>query len=571
MSNSTPFVSDEPVAQSKVTQTGGQAIVQGLIAKGVKRGFCVPGESYSGILHALDQVKDEFDLVVCRHEGGASYMAQAYGRMTGKPGLCMVTRGPGACNALIGVSTAAQESTPMILIIGHVTTSTAGRFPFQEIDPQAVYGSVAKWVGVVERAEDIPHMIGRAMSISVSGRPGPVVLAVPDNVQFSEITASRILPTRRPEMAPAVASMNKIAALLSESKKPLVLLGGVGWDQAACDDLATFAAAWDLPVSTTFRRNDLIDFSHPCYIGSFNPGPHPELVTRARDCDLLLLIGGRLSELETGRYEHLCVPDEARTVIHAAALSDEFGETLQPDLAVVSDVAPFSAALSELPVPTGLAFTGQREALRSSFLAYNRPVDFGDKMNPGNSVEALQYVLPENTIICAGAGNYTHFVLRHHKFKVQGTLLAPLSAPMGYSVPAAVAAAMENPQQEVVAYVGDGCFLMNPQELVVAVKRHLKLTVVMFNNGIYGSIKMHQEMAVSGMNVAVMLDNPDFQAMTQSMGLKTRRLTQAEAIASAYQSLRKETQGPIFIELITDPDVINPQLTLAQIRENKRK
>ncbi|MDE0757682.1 MAG: thiamine pyrophosphate-binding protein [Pseudomonadales bacterium] len=571
MSNATHFVSDESAAQSKVTQTGGQAIARALMAKGVKRGFCVPGESYSGILHAFGQAKDEFDLVVCRHEGGASYMAQAYGRMTGKPGLCMVTRGPGACNALIGVSTAAQESTPMILIIGYVTTGTAGRFPFQGIDPQAVFGSVAKWVGVVERAEDIPHMIGRALSISTSGRPGPVVLAVPDNVQFTEIAVSRILPARRPGMAPSGACMDKVAVLLSESKKPLVLLGGTGWDQAACDDLATFAAAWDLPVSTTFRRNDLIDFNHPSYIGSFNPGPHPELVTRARDCDLLLLIGGRLSELETGRYEYLCAADEARTVIHAAALSDEFGETLQPDLAVVSDVAPFNAALAELPVAAGLPDAGQREALRSSFLAYTRPVDFGDKMNPGNGVKALQSVLPDKAIICVGAGNYTHFVLRHHKFEAQGTLLAPLSAPMGYSVPAAVAAAMENPQQEVVAYVGDGCFLMNPQELLVAAKRNLKLTVVMFNNGMYGSIKMHQEMAVSGMNVAVMLDNPDFQAMTQSMGLKTRQLTQAEAIAGAYQALRKETQGPIFIELITDPDVINPQLTLAQIRANKRK
>lgn len=571
MSKSSPLSTVDESVHPELTRTGGQAIVDALIANGITRGFCVPGESYSGILHAVDQVKDDFDLVVCRHEGGAAFMAQAYGRLTGIPGLCMVTRSPGACNALIGVSTAAQESTPMILIIGHVTSGTAGRFPFQEMDPQSLFGSVAKWVGVVERAEDIPHLIGRALSICTSGRPGPVVLAVPDDVQFTDIRAGRVSPVKRPVMEPSAKTMGEVAELLSRSKKPLALLGGTGWNQVACNDFASFASAWDLPVGTTFRRNDLIDFGHSSYIGSFGPGPHPNLVAQARDCDLLLLIGARLGEIETGGYAHLCDSDEDRTLIHGAALADEFGEMLQPDLAIVTDVAPFSAALAELPVVAGLAYAGQRQALRSSFLAYNKPVDFGGKLNPANAVQALQEVLPEKAIICGGAGNYTHFVLRHHRFGAQGTLLAPLSGPMGYSVPAGISAAMQYPEQEVVAYVGDGCFFMNPQELVVAAKRNLKLVVVMFNNGIYGSIKMHQELAVSGMSVAVSLDNPDFQLLTQAMGLKSSQVTKAEDVASAYKILRAQTDGPIFIELLTDPEVINPQSTLAQIRENRRK
>ena len=242
MSKSSPVSTVGEPVQAEITQTGGQAIVDALIANGITRGFCVPGESYSGILQAIDKAKNDFDLVVCRHEGGAAFMAQAYGRLTGIPGLCMVTRSPGACNALIGVSTAAQESTPMILIIGHVTSGTAGRFPFQEMDPKSLFGSVAKWVGVVERAADIPHLIGRALSISTSGRPGPVVLAVPDDVQFTDIRAGQVSPVKRPVMEPAVKSVAKVAELLSTSKKPLALLGGTGWSQAACNNFAKFAS-----------------------------------------------------------------------------------------------------------------------------------------------------------------------------------------------------------------------------------------------------------------------------------------------------------------------------------------
>ncbi len=562
---------DENGASDLQARTGGEVVADALLAWGVTRGFCVPGESYLGLLGALDRARNAFDLVVCRHEGSAAYMAEAYGRMTGRPGVCLVTRGPGASNALIGVATAAQESTPMVLIIGNVSTGSEGRFAFQEIDVKSVFGSVAKWVGVVQRPTDIPHMVGRALSVATSGRPGPVVLAVPDNVQFERVTAPAPVYRPRPAMVASAESVARVSELVSASERPLLLLGGNGWNGDACADIAAFARAHDLPVATTFRRNDLIGAENPSYVGSFGPGVHPAMVAYAAECDLLMLVGGRLGEIETGRYAYLSSPDAHRTFIHAAALSDEFGEVLEPDLAIVTDVAPLCSSLAALDPPAARPWADRRAALRSSFEAYREPVDFGDKPNPGRAVVALQGVLPDDAIVTMGAGNYTHFVLRHHRFQSRGTLYAPLSAPMGYSIPAAVSAALEHPDREVVAYVGDGCFFMNPQELTTAAARNLRLTVVMFNNGIYGSIRMHEELAEPGMAVATQLHNPDFQVLAKSLGIAARRVTEPADVAVAYEELRAEGKGPIFIELVTDPEVITPQMTIADIRNRGRK
>lgn len=549
------------------SEAGGQAIAGHLARAGISRGFCVPGESYLGLLAALDEQGDDFDLVVCRHEGGAAYMAEAYGRLTGKPGLCLVTRGPGACNAMIGVSTAWQESTPMILIIGHVSTGTAERFAFQEVDPRAMFSGISKWVGVVERAADIPHMITRAIRISVSGRPGPVVLAVPDDALLQDVPVQHGPKIERPARVPAPDDMERVAEMLGAAKSPLVVLGGNGWDRAACRDVTAFAARFDLPVTTTFRRNDLIDNRSNHYIGSFGPVPHPALIAQARQSDLIMLLGGRLSEIETGRYQFLCAPEPHRRFIHAAPLDDEFGEVLAPDLAMTTDVRPLAAALAALPAPAATPWSAKRRALRESFERYHAPVDFGALANPAVAVRSLQAQLPDGAVICAGAGNYSHFILRHHQYHHPGTLLAPLSAPMGYSVPSAICAAMVRPDTEAVAYVGDGCFFMNPQELVLAVKRSLPVTVVLFNNGIYGSIRMHQELSKTAIGVATTLDNPDFQSLARAFGMASRRLTDPAEVGQAYCDLRAGTSGPILIELMTDPEIINTQMTISQIRE----
>lgn len=534
---------------------------------GVSRGFCVPGESFLGLLDALGDADGAFDLVVCRHEGGASYMAEAYGRQTGKPGLCLVTRGPGACNAMIGVSTAFQESTPMILIIGHVSTGTAQRFGFQEIDPRAMFAGTSKWVGVVERASDIPHMIARAIRISISGRPGPVVLAVPDDVLVEHVPVQFTPPITRPVMCPAPDAIASLTEMLGRAKTPLVILGGNGWDARSCADVEAFAGHFDLPVATTFRRNDLIDNRSRHYVGSFGPVPHPGLIEYAKTSDLVILLGGRLSEIETGRYAYLCAPEPHRELVHAAPLDDEFGEVLAPDLAISTDVGPLAEALAAISTQVDIVWSGARKTLRETYEAYRQPVDFGERPNPGVAVGLLQNELPEGTIFTGGAGNTTHFLLRHIEYRQPGTLLAPLSGPMGYAVPAAISAAMGSPGTEACAYVGDGCFFMNPQELVVAVKRQLPVTVVMFNNGIYGSIRMHQELTKTAIGVATTLDNPDFQDLAKSFGMLSARITAPTEIAKTYRDLRAKTSGPIFIELMTDPEVINTQKTIDQIRE----
>ena len=554
---------DEPA-----TETGGTAIVRALIENGINRGFCVPGESFLGILNAFDTYKDNFDLVVCRHEGGASFMAEAQARMTGKPGVCLVTRGPGSCNALIGLSTAMQESTPMILIIGHVSTGTAERFPFQGIDPKSVFGSVSKWVGVVERSSDIPYMIDRAIRISMAGRPGPVVIAVPDDVQMKDVPAVAIRPATRMAAAPSPSQIDTLQDMLSNSKKPLAIVGGNLWTAKTSELFKEFAEKNDLPVATTFRRNDLIDNNNDHYIGSFGPVPHPALIKYATESDLILLLGGRLSEIETGRYSQLATNDPARKFIQAGALDDEFGEVLIPDLAITTDMTALGAALVDLPHRNKTPWADDRARLRTSYETYRKPVDFGDLPNPAIAVAALSKAMPDETIVTGGAGNYTHFFLRHHDFKTTGTLLAPLSGPMGYSIPSAISAAMARPGIETLAYVGDGCFFMNPQELVIAVKRELPVTVVMFNNGIYGSIRMHQELNPASRVVATTLDNPDFQIFAKSLGMQSVQVNDPAEVVGAREALRAKTKGPIFIELITDPEVITTQRTISQIRGN---
>ncbi len=550
--------------------TGGQVIVQSLVENGINRGFCVPGESYLGLLDALDGYKNVFDLVVCRHEGGASYMAEALGRLTARPGVCMVTRGVGASNAMIGVSTAMQESTPMLLIIGHISPGTQGRFAFQEMDPRSVFSSVSKWVGVVERASDIPHLINRALRIAVSGRPGPVVLAIPDSLQLEIVDDYVPLRAESQIMAPTAASIEQIRELLSKSRKPLVVVGGTGWKESDCDNLKKFITNFDLPVAATFRRNDLVENGDPHYIGAFGPGGYPGTVSYLQESDLVLLLGGRLSEIETKGYTLLSKRSAERKFVHAAPLSDEFGEVLEPDLAITTGMGPLCEMLAGLEEPAAKPWADKRKTLRQSFESFCKPVDFGEKLNPAKAVIGLQKVLPDDAVLTSGAGTYTHFLLRHHHFSRLGTLFAPLSAPMGYSVPAAISIAMERPETEIVAYVGDGCFLMNPQELVVAAKRNLRLTVLMFNNGIYGSIRMHEEMSKPGMSVATTLDNPDFQALAGAFGLKSRRVTKPEDVAVAYVELRQATSGPIFIELMTDVEVITPQKTISQLREVKK-
>lgn len=551
---------------TKDMRTGGQLVVDVLKANGIDRAYCVPGESYLGVLEAIREAGNSFQLHVCRQEGGAAYMAEAYACLTGKPGVCMVTRGPGACNASIGIHTAEQEGVPMILIVGYTTTGTEGRVAFQDIDLQAMYGGMAKWVTVASTADQIADIMTRAVRIATSGRPGPVVVGLPEDIQdhpVPSLAANVLAPAKS---APTESSMLAVQDLLDGAERPLVLLGGMKWSATARHDIAEFAERTGIPIAVSFRRQDLIDNDHPCYVGSLGVGPDPNLVKYTDISDLLLIVGGQIGEIETGRFQRLTDATPGRKVVHVAPDEEMLGRVLQPDLAIAAEAETFCAELSKLEVSKNDAWKSSLVDLRSSYEQYREPVTFPNRENPGDAVRAMSDLLPPDAVITLGAGNYTHFVLRHHIFHAPNTLLGPINAPMGSSVPAAIAAAQNDPSRDVIAYAGDGCFLMNAQELVMAAKQNLRLAVIIFNNGIYGSIRMHQELHYPGQPVATNLDNPDFVAFAGSMNIPAVRIESVHELANAYAQLRDANSGPIFIEMVTDPEISTPQATIEQLQ-----
>lgn len=553
---------------SENTRTGGQLVVDALIAHGIDRVFCVPGESYLAVLDALHDVPDKIDVVVCRHEGGAAYMAEAYARQTGKPGICLVTRGPGSCNASIGVLTAWHEDTPLLLIVGHVTSGTEGLRAFQELDPRSAFAGMAKSIEVVEHADRIAEAMNDALTATMSGRPGPAVVALPEDIQFEQVSIAdrHVHPGTTPSAGKE--DVAAIAGVISSASKPLIWLGGSQWNAAARSALTRFAENFDLPVATTFRRQDLFDNDHPNYVGSIGVGPDPKLVAYVREADAILLLGGQLGEIETARYSHFVTKQKGKTFIHAAPAASIVETIGDPDITLVSDMASLCQALAQSPKPPTPAWSSDKQRLRDAYIDFSKPKDFGNKENPGTAVTQLCEALPGNTIVTAGAGTYTHFVLRHHKFTQPNTLLAPISAPMGYSVPAAIGAALAKPDTEILAYAGDGCFLMNAQELVVAASRNLRITFVILNNNMYGSVRMHQEMRYPHRPVATALENPDFLALANSMGLPARRINHVSELVPTQAEMRAQSNGPILIELLTDPEVITPQRTIDALSQS---
>ncbi|WP_126282998.1 thiamine pyrophosphate-dependent enzyme [Burkholderia stagnalis] len=545
---------------SSTTFSVGHAVVKSIVEHGVQRAFCVPGESYLAILEAIREQGEAFDLVVCRHEGGAAYMAEAAGRITGKPGICMVTRGPGACNAAIGVHTAQHEGTPMILLVGDVTRGTKGQFAFQDVDLQRLYGGMAKEVLEILAPNDVHDVMDRAFRIATTGRPGPVVIGVPEDVQFDEAPSRDSVDRAKPDQATTPGlGMTQVVDRLAAAQRPLIVVGGTGWTKQASLQLARLAERLGVPIASTFRRHDLLDNRSESYVGSIGIFTPPALADYLATTDLVISISGTFGEIETARYKRMVTPSPSRYLVHVARDEAEFDSAVVPNLTIVSDAQNFCSALDHQVLAPNSSWERQRQTLRASYLAYSEPVNFGNHINPGSAVSALAQRLPDHTVVTLGAGNYTHFVLRHHPFRELDTLLAPICAPMGYSIPAAIAAALQCPAREVVAYAGDGCFLMNAQELVIAVKRRLKLTVILMNNGIYGSIRMHQEFKYPGRAIATDLDNPDFVLFATSMGMAACRIDDPRDLPEVWLKMRLSTEGPIFIEMSTDPAIINTE------------
>ncbi len=546
-------------------RTGGQLIVDCLRVHGVDTVYCLPGESY---LHALDAFHDarEIRLVVCRQEGGAAYMTDADAKITGKPGVLFVSRGPGACNAAVGIHTAFQDATPMVVFIGQVPRASMERLAFQEIDYRRMYGQSAKWIAQIDEAGRIPEMISRAFHTAMSGRPGPVILVIPEDMQEDTSDAALGEHYIAPRAAPAPADMETLGQLLSTAERPLVLVGGSGWTAQARDDLAEFAAANALPVLTAFRRQDLIDNRHPNFAGKAALGKDPKLARRMRDCDLLIAIGTQLTDIITDEFTLLDVPRPRQTLVHVLAGPEELGRVYQPALPIVATMPEFCAALRALPAPTAPRWAKWTEEAVADERDWRKPTTAPGPLNLAEIVVHLNETLPDDAIVAQGAGNFTAWLRRFYVYRGWPTEVGPINGSMGYGLPASIAAKVRHPDRDVVCLTGDGDFLMTGQELSTAVAENLAIVILLVNNGTYGTIRMHQETHYPGRVIATKLTNPDFAALAQSYGAHGETVSKTEDFPAAFARARAAGK-PALIQLMLDPDVTTPTTTLTALRE----
>ncbi|MBS3649147.1 thiamine pyrophosphate-binding protein [Pseudaminobacter sp. 19-2017] len=548
-------------------KTGGQLIVEALEANGVERIFCVPGESYLAVLDALHD--SPIRTVVCRQEGGAAMMADCEGRLTGRPGICFVTRGPGATNASAGIHIAMQDSVPMIVFIGQIAQGIREREAFQEVDYRAFFGPLAKWATEIDDAARIPEIVTRAFSVATSGRPGPVVIALPEDMLTSEVEAPAAQAWTPVETRPGEPEMRKLTELLSNAERPIAILGGTRWSAKAKSDIEKAAEAWALPVGCSFRRQMLFDHLHPCYAGDVGIGPNPKLAAYIKEADLVLLIGGRFSEMPSSDYTLLKSPYPDQTLVHVHADPNELGRVYKPALAINASAAAFAEALADIAPEAPPVWEAETERLHGAYLAWSTPPETSPgPVAMGRIMKHLEEVLPEDAIFTNGAGNYATWIHRFHRFRRYATQAAPTSGSMGYGVPASVAAKMLFPEREVIAFAGDGCFLMNGQEFATAVQYDLPITVVVVNNGIYGTIRMHQEREYPGRVIGTDLRNPDFAALARAYGGHGETVETTEDFAPAFERARASGK-PSIIEVRIDPEAITPTRTLTDIREGR--
>ncbi|WP_112662228.1 thiamine pyrophosphate-binding protein [Microvirga flavescens] len=548
------------------SRTGGQILVDQLLVHGVDHIFCVPGESY---LAALDALHDaSIEVTICRQEGGAAMMAEAHGKLTGRPGICFVTRGPGATNASAGIHIAKQDSTPMILFVGQIERGMREREAFQELDYRAAFGPLAKWATEVDDPARFPEIISRAFHVATSGRPGPVVIALPEDV-LTEMAAVADAPAYAPiETHPSLGQMAELQKLLHGAKNPIALIGGSRWSPVAVEQFVRFAERFELPVACTFRRQMLFPADHPSYAGDLGLGVNPKLLARIKEADLVLLVGGRMSEVPSQSYTVLDIPTPQQTLVHVHPDSGELGRVYRPHLAINASPVAFSAALESVHPPATLAWSAGTKTAHDNYLAWSDPakIRLPGRLQMGEVMTHLRKVLPKDAIFCNGAGNFATWVHRFWPFTAYGTQLAPTSGSMGYGLPAGVGAKRVQPDSTVVVFAGDGDFLMHGQEFATAVQYDLPILVVLLDNGMYGTIRMHQEREYPGRVSATMLKNPDFAAYAKAFGGYGERVETTEEFGPALE--RALTSGkPAILHCILDPEAITPSLSLSQIRE----
>ncbi len=555
------------------SRPAGHALVEALVAQGVHTCFGVPGESYLAVLDGFHEHRQQIRFVACRQEGGAAFMADAQGKLSGRPGICFVTRGPGATNASIGVHTAFQDSTPVILFVGQVASDQRDREAFQELDYRQMFGpgtlGLAKWVGEVQHADRLPEYIARAFHTAMQGRPGPVVLVLPEDM-LTQLTAAPVLPRVEPVRAwPAPGGLRDLRALLLAAQRPIVIAGGSGWDAEAASALQRFAENWQLPVACGWRFQDTFDNRHALYAGDVGIGINPKLAARVRAADLVIALGVRLGEMTTGGYTLLQAPRPAQKLVHIHAGAEELGRVYAADLLLQASMACAAKALETLAAPAEVSWAAATAAAHVDYEA-NLVAPAVQPLDLAVVVKTLQRLLPEDTVYTNGAGNYSgwlHRYCRHPGLQHHGrTQLAPTSGAMGYGLPAAVAAALLHPERMVVNLAGDGDFLMTGQELATATGYGArKLISVVVDNGSYGTIRMHQEREYPGRVSGSELFNPDFAAYARAFGWRGEFVDRTADFEPALQRAI-EAGVPTLLHLKLDTEVTTTRTTLSAIR-----
>ena len=549
-------------------KSGGELVVDALEAFGVTQLFCVPGESYLEVLDALHD--SPINATSARQEGGAAMMAEAWGKLHGTPGICFVTRGPGATNASAGIHVAQQDSTPMILFIGQINSKLRHREAFQEVDYGQYLGSMAKWVAEIDSPERITEMVSRAWSVATSGRPGPVVLVLPEDTLSGTAVSTKIKPFNVLETYPSQADLQQMATMIESAKKPILILGGSRWCKDSVSQIEAFAEGFNLPVACSFRRQMWFNHGHPHYAGDVGLGINPQLKSTIANADLVILMGGRFSEVPSQNYELLGVHDAKQKLIHIHASAEELGRVYRADLAIHASPKALAQGLSEL-TPTAKISHQRIEHITQCHTHYQHWSRVSDKAHPGHVqmpviITHLAATLPLDAIITNGAGNYATWIHRFWKFAEYGTQLAPTSGSMGYGLPAAVAAKIAFPQKTVVAFAGDGCFQMTMQEFGTAVQANAAVIVLVIDNGMYGTIRMHQERHFPSRVSTTDLVNPDFCALAKAYNAFATQVTHSdqfsEALADAIAAKK-----PALIHIKLDPQAMTPNQTLDQIRD----
>ncbi len=527
--------------------------------------FCVPGESF---LAALDGLYDsEIDVVVGRQEGGVAMMAEAHGKVTGRPGIAFVTRGPGATNASAGVHVAFQDSTPMILFVGQVASDQRDREAFQEVDYRQMFGPLAKWVAEIDRTDRIPEYVSQAFHVAMSGRPGPVVLALPEDMLSGRATVADALPAAMPRNAASEAEVGDILARLEAAERPFVIVGGGGWTGEAGDALARFADTFDLPVGASFRCQDYLDNAHRCYVGDVGIGINPKLAERVKAADCLLVIGARLGEMTTSGYTLLDIPNPRQDLIHIYPDASELGRVYRPALGVVSGSPDLLAALAKAVPSKLVGWASWREAARADFEAWRMPVETPGDLKMERVIRHLGEALPRNAVITNGAGNYSAWAHRYYAYGGGSahwrTQLAPTSGSMGYGLPAAIAAKLADPSRDVICLAGDGCFQMTATEFGTACQYGANVVVLVSNNGMYGTIRMHQQRHYPGRPSGTAMVNPDFAAWARSYGAFGETVTRDADFADIFAEARA-AHSPALIDLKVDERALSPRAVLER-------